>query len=129
MKFLKLFSLVYVLTFFGCPEDDTINESMEDPEVEVNVLDFIYTPQTETTPERLVYNIELINISNVDVQGGVEITTSADGLIATTIPTSNSQCYQIPANSTCVYSFDETGILEILAPNSVVFMSAEYVFF
>jgi hypothetical protein len=129
MKLIKFLCMALLLTLYSCPDDDTMNDIEEIAVVEVNVLEFNYIPQTETTPERLVYNIELINSSNVDAQGGLRLTYKSDELEVSTLATNQSQCYQIPANTTCLYSFDETGTLDLLAPSSITFVSAAYTFF
>jgi hypothetical protein len=131
---MRKFALFFVLMCFvlsSCSNNDSNDEEMMQGEavVVVNVIEFTYTPATDVTGARLVYNIDMTNTSIIDAQGGLVLTYSADGLVFSSIPTSESYCYQIPANTTCNISFDETESLDIITADSVVFISAEYVFF
>lgn len=132
-------ALIPFLCFFllqSCPQDD---DSIDNPDPEETELDevtselifFNYTPQEGATPERLQYEIEFTNPNDLGVIGFYSITTIStfennETLEFSLLSTNNSVCYEIPANSTCIFSFDEIGDINLGSAVSVEYVSASY---
>ena len=126
MKLLKIILLVFVLFFYGCPSDDSIEEDMVIP-VAYKLLSFVFTQQTDTNEDALSYEIEFFNPNNFEVKGLPQITiTIGGGATSTNAP--NAQCRNIPANSSCVLSYSVIDDNPILFPaEPIEFVSADYI--
>jgi len=120
--------LPIVLLLFGCPNDDMPIEEETLENVTYEVLFWEFTPDTGHETVRLRYKIEFYNPNNVAINGFYKITQDADGLVSTLLSTNLSPCYQIEANSSCTFSFDEEDSFDIAMINSIDFVSAEYNF-
>lgn len=123
-----------LLLLIGCAgnDDDPETEPLEELEqVEVNVVYYNYTPRIDGILERLEYQIEFTNPNNVDIWGFYSIkqrsVTNGEALEFSTLSTDQSDCYQIPANTTCVLTEDIPGeSFEVLAPDSMELLSVSY---
>jgi len=126
-KFLKIIFLFSIL-LHSCSSSDDATPDPEDIQVEVSF--FIYTPQVGTTPDRLQYEIIFTNPNDIGVIGFYHVTTRAtfgeEVVEAAMLSTNNSVCYEIEANSSCVFSYDETGDINIGTADSIEFVSATY---
>lgn len=129
---LNILSLALVIAFAGCSSD---NSPEQDPEpqlmdVEVELLSFIYTPQNGNIPDRLQYEIRFTNPNQIGVIGFYRVTTNAtfgsETLESTLLSTDESICYEIAANASCVFIFDETGDVNLGSPDNIEFVSATY---
>ncbi len=130
----KLAFILFVsMGIISCSSDDTETPAQLS-DVTAELLSFTYTPQTMTTPERLQYEVRFTNPNDTQIRGFYSITTNAitntgsgvEQLEASLLSTSNSPCYEIEANSSCTFSFDEEGNLQVSAPDSIEFVSAVY---
>jgi hypothetical protein len=127
----KIFLFIPLLVFLtGCPSDDLSTDPVEPVlrAVTHEVVLFEYTPDTGNNTSRLRYEITFSNSNNVPVLGFPRITLNADGVVSSSISSSNSPCYQIDANSNCTLNFDEETSLNLGLINSVELVSVEYIF-
>lgn len=127
-----LFSVLSLTIFIGCSSSDN---SIEPPEQQIEeivteLVHFTYTPQAGNTPDRLQYEITFTNSNDVGIIGFYSVTTVAifgtEQVEASLLSTNFSECYEIEANSTCTFSFDETGDISLGSPDSIEFVSASY---
>ena len=126
---IKNYILLLLVTtlFFGCPNDDELpieQEVLED--VSYELLFWEFTPDTGNNTIRLNYQIEFFNPNSVAVNGFYKITQNADGLQTSLLSTNFSPCYQIEAESSCIFTFDEEDSIDIAMVNNIEFVSAEY---
>lgn len=122
-------SLVWSLMLImlsGCGSDDETPQEEPLQNVTVEVLFWEFTPDTGNDTFRLHYEIEFHNPNDVAINGFYSITQNADGLISTLHSFNFSPCYQIEANSSCVFSFDEEDSFDIGMVNSIEFIAVEY---
>jgi len=126
LRILFLFTVLIVVQ--SCSSSDDTSQEPED--VVVNLEFFNFTPQVDTTPENLQYEITFTNPNNKGVIGFYSVTTQAtfgvETIESSILSTSNSVCYEIDANSSCVFSVDVTGDINIGAPDLIEFISASY---
>jgi len=125
----KIVWIVLCLAFFhSCSENDNINdpkvEALED--VVIDVVFFEFTPDTGNNTSRLRYDIQFANSNAIPVKGFYEIVLNADGMLTTTLSSNNSPCYEIDANSECIFSFDEEESLDVAIINSIRLISVSY---
>ncbi|WP_452220883.1 hypothetical protein [Lacinutrix salivirga] len=90
------------------------------------VVFFNFIPDTGNTTSKLEYEIIFTNLNAFEIEGFSKITTNSDGLISSTISTSNSQCYTIAANSSCTYTFEAEDSHDLGMVNTVELVSVEY---
>ncbi len=125
LKISLLLSLILLL--FGCSSNNDIPQGEETLEnVTSKVLFWEFTPDTGNDTFRLNYEIEFLNPNNVAINGFYTITQNADGLVTALNSTNFSPCYQIEANSSCIFSFDEEDSFDLGMISSIEFVSAEY---
>ena len=113
---ISFLTLALSIVFMACSSDNSPEPEPEPTpqitEVEVELLSFAYTPQMGNTPDRLQYEIRFTNNNDVAVQGFYRVTTLAtfgvETLESTLLSSDESICYQIEANASCIFSFDET---------------------
>ncbi len=125
---------IYVVIFFGLLFLNCTNEnSIEDiPATEIIepvtylLLNFTFTPQTDTVNNRVEYQVEFFNINDFEVTGFPKITLKSDGILFTTTP--NADCQVIASNSSCILSYDVEDTNPLIFPITFEFVSAEYVF-
>ena len=116
---------VLFLLFIGCSNDDGVKDEVLEL-VTHELLFFIYESDTGNNTGRLQYQIKFSNPNNSIINGFSKITINADGIISSRLSTNNSQCYEIAANSDCIYSFDEEGSHDFGIVNSIELVSVEY---
>ncbi|MCD8440913.1 hypothetical protein [Tenacibaculum finnmarkense] len=90
------------------------------------VILFKFTPDTGNNTSRLEYKIKFNNTNSINVNGFFKITLNIDGLINSHIANSNSQCYEIDADSSCILTFDEQSPLYLGKVNSIELVSVNY---
>ncbi|UII76482.1 hypothetical protein LV716_01460 [Flagellimonas sp. HMM57] len=122
--------LLMILVIYSCSNDS--NEEQEEEmlqDILVEVLLFEFIADTGNDSQRLRYEIEFTNPNGVDIRGGYEITTNADGLVSTQFFSTNAPCTEIGANSDCTISFDEEEPFEqgLATVQSIELVSAKYV--
>ena len=129
---LNILSFVFVIAFAGCSSDNSTDPEQEPQlmDVEVELLSFTYIPQNGNIPDRLQYEIRFTNPNDIGVIGFYRVTTNAtfgsETLESTLLSTDESICYEIGANSSCVFIFDETGDVNLGSPDNIEFVSASY---
>lgn len=129
MKRLKFFLSIFVigvLTHACSNSEDNRPEDVVLENVTHNVLFWEFTHDTGNNTSRLHYEIEFHNPNNITINGFYKITQNADGLVTSLLSTNLSPCYQIEANSSCIFSFDEEDSHDIAMINSIELVSVEY---
>lgn len=107
-------------------DDSTDNELEDLLEVTSEVVYFIFTPDTGNNTSKLEYQIKFTNPNPLGVNGFPKITTNTDGLIISTISTTENQCYTITADSDCYYTFEGEDSHNLGIPNNISLVSVEY---
>ena len=124
-----LFCGLTVLISCSSSSDDPTSDPLVDivlSNVTSELVSFTFTSDTGNNSSRLQYEIRFTNPNDVAVTGFYRITTDTDGLVATRLSSDGSPCYQIAANSSCVFSLDEEASHNLGMINSIQFVSAEY---
>lgn len=136
LKYLRLFRtilLVLCLTLFiRCSSSDNgqtpPEQQLED--ILTELVYFNYTPQIGATPDRLQYEFTFTNPNDVGVVGFYSVTTIAtfgvEQIEASLLSKNFSECYEVQANSTCTFVFDESGDINIGSADSIEFVTASY---
>lgn len=130
----SIFLVIGLTLFTRCSSSDDSSDSVETQleDIVTELIFFNYTPQDGNTPERLQYEISFTNNNNVGVKGFYGVSTIAffgtEQIESTMLSTNLSECHEIEANTTCTYSFDETGDINLglVTPDSIEFISASY---
>ena len=99
-------------------------DSKEEINITYELLSFNFTPQTDTEGERLMYQIKFINNSNINVSGVPKVYTLIDGFSTSKII---DQCRNISSHNSCTINVDITDENPSISPNSIEFISAEYI--
>ncbi len=123
-----ILALPLLLLFFACQNEDN-STPIEEPfllPVTHEVLLFEYTPDTGNNTSRLHYKIKFTNPNPVAVKGFHKITFDSDGLVASSLGSSNSPCFNIGANSNCTIEYDEQDSHALGMIQSVELVSVEY---
>ncbi|NOY47149.1 MAG: hypothetical protein GXO84_02875 [Chlorobi bacterium] len=124
IKILCTFFLSFII--LGCSKNNSNEDNFTviiEP-VTFQLLDFEFTPQTETQEERVAYQIEFFNVNDFQVSGSPRVTLKIDGLESTSTP--NADCQIILSNSSCILSYEVLGDSPLIFPISVEFVKAEY---
>lgn len=127
MKKIFLFAAVSLsLLFTNCSSSNEPATVVLFADVTSELLSFTYTPDTGNSTSRLEYQIRFSNPNNITISGFYSVTIDIDGTESTMTSTTDSPCYQIAANSTCTFNFDEVTTHLNGVPTNITFVSAEY---
>ncbi|AGC76320.1 hypothetical protein LX97_00987 [Nonlabens dokdonensis] len=122
-----LLTILLVLSIVSCSNDNNDSENVvELIPVESEVVFFQYTSDTGNNTSRLQYEIEFTNLNSIPVNGFYKITTNVDGSVSTSFSSTQAQCNQIGANSTCTYSLDGEESHNTGIPNSITITDVSY---
>ena len=125
----KIYSIILVLSCLiltNCKSNDDGPTTFLLADVTAELLNFTYTPNTGNSTSRLEYQIRFRNPNNIIIRGFYRVTTSIDGTETTLLSTDESPCYEIAANSTCIFNFDEVTTHLNGVPTNIEFVSVEY---
>lgn len=95
------------------------------------VLNFTFTPDTGKNTSRLQIEIKLNNPNNFKIEGYPSITLDADGTISTggLVSAATIPCYEIDANSNCIFTFDKESSHDLGLTKSIKLVSIKYLLF
>lgn len=93
-----------------------------------DVLSFVFTPDTGNNTSRLQFEIELFNPNDFIANGLPVLTLNVDGIEITGNHTNyaSEPCYQIQANSSCIFTYDLEESLNIGIINSIELVDVQY---
>ncbi len=123
-----ILTLPLFLLLFACQNEDNATP-IEEPfllPVSHEVLLFQYTPDTGNNTSRLQYKIKFTNPNPIAVKGFHKVTLNSDGLVASTLGSSNSPCFNIGANGNCTLEYDAQDSHALGMIQSVELVSVEY---
>lgn len=92
------------------------------------VLEFTFIPDTGNNTNRLKFDIKLNNPNNFSIKGFAYITTNVGGVVSSSgfRNGANSICDEIPANSSCIFSFDAEDSLMFGPVESIELVDVKY---
>lgn len=105
-----------------------ITEQLPIQNFSYEVLNFTFTKDTGNNTNRLKFDIKLNNLNNFAINGFAYFTVNVDGTVSSSgyLNGASSTCNSINANSSCVFSFDKEGSLDLGLIQSIQLVNVKY---
>lgn len=105
-----------------------IQEQMPLENFNYEVIDFTFIPDTGNNTNKLKFDIKLNNPNNFNIKGFAYITINTDGNLSSSAFRTGaaSTCDEIEANSSCIFSYEGEGSLDIVFIQSIQLVDVKY---